>query len=380
MANITYRVEQVDLSTEREDEKYEIGTRYVVFTRVDAPVYVRIDKPTAPLIRIDSKGDVLSCGEGTLIDLLYVTNGAGQGTLEYVVTDSLRLGFNTPDVPSMEPRVRYQVIPGNFSASAIHSTDLVHGFTDIIVPSLTSGANGKYSTETFYDSYRLGNLWRSWLDDTSTAAQYVRHVLKGDDATGRKIMVPVELFLNGGVTKNLEGIGWFETEMDVFVDFSGGTETSFRFGFGSAQGIFVGGGNDAFVGFAAGQATGTRLPATGLGISTSDQMACAIIGDDGAGTRTVLASTVVDNVVGGYHRLRVRIGETGGTPAVEWYIDGALVASHYGYLSSGTFRQPGTTSGQMEPMITVGMDAIGVNFDLRFGYGSGWLFKQYPNA
>lgn len=375
----SYRTINLPLSTERNDVRYDVGATYLVFTRVDGPIYVRFGTGQ-PQIRI-SQPETFEFCDGALSDI-FVTNTAGAGEVEILATDTVRVGFSAPGASSARPSSVVHVVPGDRSASGINNRSLVANSAIVV----SAGAAWGSKTDQFptVDPDIFG--WKGEGSGTGTSQYKARLTMDQSAASQGTISVPLATLLGAG-NVNKSGMGWWETETDVYFTASNGYGM-FRFGFGnlSAQGVFANGW-DVFVGFHFGVMDRSADQSAALGgLSTSlDDLVAVVVsnGDNGgvagAGRTIHYSKSLGSGYLGTYHRQKVRVGEVGGVVIVEWYLNDQL-ADRWEVDLSTNFQANtgGTTPLQIAPEIdAVVSDAVAMTADLYWGFGPGWIFRQY---
>ena len=368
---LNYRQVSLSLTTLRADERIPIGAKYVVFTRVDSPITVRFDGTGQPAIGVSQPSDYTACGVKS-IEAIFVTNAVGSGTIEFVITDDMRVGFSAaPAIPS-EPRTFVHSIPRERNPAGIESYDLISGWAGGLNWSNMAGGLATQQTGQLDGDSLFG--WEADMTGEILTGQQARRFDLYPGGAPYKIGVPLSSILSPG-SRNLSGMGWWETECDVWYDFPAGTDSFFRFGIGMPYFPAVAGPDeDTMVGFAGGLPL--RAGWGGLGLATKDQLASVIISDTGGGGRTIHYSKVLPGAYRGvFQKLKVRVGEVGGTPVVEWYIDGNLVDRKEGAMSAPFARSAAAIFPTAS--MALGRDTATSTWLVRFGYGAGWFLRQY---
>lgn len=93
---MSYEVSRLTLDRARDRERVEVAGREVHFTRVDAPVSVRVGSVDAPEFTVDRPGMI--CREAP-IGALYLTSAVGVGAVEIVSGVGLDFRTGGPPVP-----------------------------------------------------------------------------------------------------------------------------------------------------------------------------------------------------------------------------------------------------------------------------------------
>lgn len=371
--SIGYEVHTLDLTTARDDERIGIGAGYVSFTRVDGPVWVRFGSGR-PKIRIASIGDAQICRQ-KVIDAIFVTNEVGAGQVEFIASDDLRLDFNGPASSSGADRLRVHMVPAARHATAIYSTNLGVNYDNpmkVATLGTTVVKTDQYNDQLF-----------GWAGTQLSAVgndQAARFALTQNPA--RSVVIPLHAMLSN-VTIDRSAFGWWETETQLLWVVAGSAgEQVYRFGFGNAAYTAAAANSyDTTVGFGMG-----TNPRTGWQIgATADDELFAIIttngdnsGVDGGGHTVHVAQSLGSGYSGVPFTAKVRVGQQGGIPVVEWYIDGLLVHRHEGALSTVFECYSGsTTPVEPEPFLLVARSGAASTFDCRFGYGGGWYLRNY---
>lgn len=363
-----YRVASLALTTARDNERVDAGASRIYFSRVDAPIYVRIGGSSDPLLRV-AEPRMFCARTGQRIDAIYVTNSVGSGTVEILFSDELHLDFSSPPSAFGEPRVRAALIPGNASGTQINEY-VLEGTANVEVLSdvLTQGSASVRTTLT----NDLG--WTIECTDVVTANQGVRVAEIGTG--GFYPQVPLESILNG---PSLSGDFVYEFEVDVKPEILAGTGNwMFRFGLGLSEFRTSTTFQDLCVGFGGGQSLTTGY----TGIVSSDADVAAVIIGNQPSTRVVHYANTLGAYVGSTALYKVRIGMVGGVAFVEWYVNDTLADRFDGFTPATFFQRDngaGTRLG-CGPFISAGRAPATDTFRVRFGEYLPWSFSVYRGS
>lgn len=380
--SVSYNVYTLALTTARDSKDYKLGARYLIVNRCDGPFWVSFGTGL-PALRIDSKGTFEICKPGAEIpSTMFITNDVGSGTVELVVTNDVRADFSGSGAASDgESVAKIHAVPGH-ATNSIYGTDTVTG--QATPESTVTGSIGEATTPYPIVSPDLGTCWQYNTVGSHSGAD-IEAKAKLRAANARYFSPPIHTLLNLG-SKSIVGMGWWETETEVVIHPEPGNDYVFRFGFGDSDmsSVFANA-YDVCVGFAAGvcDSLANREACFG-GITTSETQLAAVIVSNGDNGGTPGGGRVVHyaNDLGAYAndvavRLKVRVGEVGGVPTVEWYVNDVLADRVEGALAS-TFEANigGSTVIVAEPYIMLGL-GNGGDPQLWWGYGRGWLARQY---
>lgn len=368
-----YRVISKSLTTARDNERIDVNARYIAFTQVPADVTVRLGDASNPPITVATLGSALDCGGK--IGSIFLTNAQGSGILEILVSETLRLDFNTPGSSANELKHTRDIItavPGAASATLINQAQWTT--RDDAAPMVAGQSWGSSMVEQtgHVNSGAEVRGWSvdMWGDSTNSDQSYLARLQM---VSGREPYIPLETILSPVTGKYLGALPWFETETDIYLEHTGFDDLWFRFGIGNTIKNIAQ--VDAFVGFAMGKCSDwVRLDSPAV---TADGDLVAFCQSDDETTQVVHHNELIATDANArYMNLRVRIGAPAGTPVIEWYVDDVLAASVTGAAASA-FRT-GNTLGFAYPVLAVGrFDAAACEFRLRWAHGGGWSFRRY---
>lgn len=361
MSDVQYNVLSLDLSQgPYEDKELDIGSPHLVFTQVPSEIQVRFDRKSNPLVVVDRPGKADACN-GKVIDKVYITAPIGSGIIEMQVGSDLRLDFSAADTPSREPRIREQYIPSAYG-TAFNTASLLRGVSATDATGLSESVTGAVSRTTHHPSYPG---WRIFNTDITTTYAWWTTVWK-------PWTVPIIGLLAGNL--GLYDKRW-EVETDLFFNLNA-TSVSFRFGFGQySNQSTAANSRDTCVGFASGG--GITIGGDGAGFVSANELKTVIWGTDGVGRKVYYSKSLGVGYGNAYHKLTTAVGVTsGGTPFVEWLIDGNVVDRYEGAIAFSVL-----VSDNTRPFVATGRNTVVTStYDIRFGYGDGLILREYHEA
>jgi len=365
MADLNYQTQSLALTTARTNKKISIGASFLYFSKVDSSITFRINSPTASPITISSRGKVIGC-RGKTIDEIYVTNDQAAGTVEWLESNDLQVDFNGESVQSNPARTLAHVIPLLSTATnQLRSRDLVQLLTDAFQSSVVYGSIGNWENGFMHEGDLYG--FRMTCPQTTDWSYMWAGLAEPTTATAALVAPLWSILSNDALAKNLPDF-YFEVETEIYYDLQG-TAGGFRFGFGHQAATGV----DAFVGFCAGAGGANWHKSAGLNCA-QDQLATGIKGDDGSTQRVEYAGVALGDYRQTYHKYTVRVGASGGTPYVSFFIDGALVDKFSGNLSNLLLHQNNILT---MPVLAISKQNNTDTYDLKWGYASGFIVRHW---
>lgn len=366
MSDLNYQTQSLALTTARTNKKISVGASFLYFSKVDSPITIRINSPVASPITISSRGKVIGC-RGKTLDEIYVTNDQAAGTVEWLESNDLQVDFNGESAQTTPARTLAHVTPVLSTATnQLRSRDLVQLENDVFQSSIVYGIDDPSASHWENGLMHEGDLYGFRMTCPQAADwSYMRASL--NTAGLSVLMAPLwSILSNDALAKNLPDF-YFEVETEIYYDLQG-TSGGFRFGFGH-QSLTV----DEFVGFCAGAGGADWHKSAGLNCA-QDQLATGIKGDDSSTQRVEYAGGALGDYRQTYHKYTVRVGASGGTPYVSFFIDGVLVDKFAGNLSNLLLHQNNTPT---MPMIVISKQNNTDTHDLKWGYASGFIVRHW---